>query len=274
MTVMPSDSHLARRASKSIIFVFFKYSTGRTPRSPTVAVRRAVGEGFCLPAANQSLSSAIQKSGSSWMAIANLSVIIMSFVADMILSPRVVKNSIVSVSGIVSAVVGAGVSSGASSKLISLKTGADMFKISSPFASGAGDSSPKSKSVGNGKSVMSSVVAFCADAAGASVADAICGTGTTAGVAGGCVIISVLKDDTGGGHVWCRARKNGPRNSRGRWSGNGAASGTGAGAGTESSVFSSAGAGAGDGFNRTKNAGNLILNSGALVRIIIAVVAI
>lgn len=273
MTVMPSDSHLARCASNSMMFVFFKYSTGRAPRSPTVAVRRAVGEDFCLPAANQSLSSAIQKSGSSWMAITNLSVIIISFVADIILSPRVVKNSIVSKSGVVSVDASGGVSSDGSSKLISVKTGADTFTKFSPGAPASGVVSPKSKSVGNGKSVMSSGVAD--GVAVAPPVGTISGTGTTAGAAGD--VISALNADTGGGHACPRARRNGPRNSRGRWSSNGGASGIGASVDVESAVLSSstgAGAGAGLAFNRAKNAGRGILNSGALVRTIIVVVAI
>lgn len=79
MTVMPSSRHCARRASKSIMFVCSKYSTGRTPRAADIDKTVSAGDGFCRPAANHVSLSAIQKSGSLCVAIASWSVITMPF---------------------------------------------------------------------------------------------------------------------------------------------------------------------------------------------------
>ena len=66
---MPLDSHAATRSSISKIFVWAKYSTGFNPVSVARCWMAVVGLGRCFSLANQSTSSAIQKSGSSCTAI-------------------------------------------------------------------------------------------------------------------------------------------------------------------------------------------------------------
>ena len=143
MTVIPSDAHCARRASKSNMFVWAKYSTGRTPRAAPAAKTASAGDGFCLPAANQFSLSAIQKSGSLCTAITSRSVNI---------SPFSTVNSVpfanrYSVIGLISSSIVADCCAGAvgasSSKFISEKTGANV---------GAPPNSGVSKSWGRGSS--------------------------------------------------------------------------------------------------------------------------
>ena len=76
---MPSDSHLARRASRSNMFVWARYKTGRRPCAVPTDKTVSAGDGFCLPDANHVSLSAIQKSGSLCVAIASRAVKITPF---------------------------------------------------------------------------------------------------------------------------------------------------------------------------------------------------
>ncbi len=195
ITTMPSDSHLARRVSISIMLVDFKYKTG-VKLSPAAIWAAATGDCFCWPAANQDSSSAIQKSGSSCVAMAWRSVIIILLSMRIILWPWARNSSAilgaVSVAGVGAsisksvnfgvAVIGAAGESGLLSNVMSENTGASENSV---------NSGSMSKSDGNGMSF----------------ADCITGTGSAAGV-GGVVMFVALKRDVWAGPICWRARIN------------------------------------------------------------------
>lgn len=195
------------------------------------------------------------------MAIANLSVISMSPSVATIFILWSCMYSVIDAFFV-------GVAAGASSKFISVKTGAS---ISAMFESMlvSSKSSPKSKSVGNGNALFSVVVFCCAVAADCVVGAIISAMADFASIAGGMFdAVSTLRvstDDICSRPVLLRARRYAARNSVGNPSGRGRAAGASSAAVGVSVVVVAAGA-------RCKNAGNGIVNSGAPVRTIIAVV--
>lgn len=266
MTRMPADVHSAILVSISNILRVARYSMGRRP-SVAAAASFAIGLGHDLPLANQVSSSAIQKSGSSCVAIIISSHMTKSS-RRMALRPCAVKNSITGqgVSDVVSGV--SGVAGVLSPNVISENVGT-VFSENPPVSKSSDGS--KSKSVGSGNSPAG---------AGAGVAGATAEVaGATAGVAGtgsdtaGFVVVEtwgVLNAVVGACRVCDRARKNAPCNSVGRCDGISYVSGfVFSGAGVSSFVF---GAGGGAYSLRTFS-GTLISNSGLPVRMMTAVVA-
>ena len=75
---IPIVSHFSRIVSRSIIFSAPRYNIGAIFLSSAIFVNRFIGDVICLPVANQNSSSQTQKSLSVCVAIACLSVIIMS----------------------------------------------------------------------------------------------------------------------------------------------------------------------------------------------------
>jgi len=75
MTVIPSDFHFEIMLSKSRMFVDAKYIAGVMLRSWAIAVTVFIGDGWLFPVANQLSSSGAQKSSSSCVMIACVSVI-------------------------------------------------------------------------------------------------------------------------------------------------------------------------------------------------------
>lgn len=162
-----------------------------------------------------------------------------------------------------------GVVAGASSKFISVNTGASISAIfESMFVSSK--SLPKSKSVGNGNALFSVVVFCCAVATECVVGAIISAMADFVSIAGGMFdAVSTLRvstDDICSRPALLRARRYAARNSIGSPSGRGRAAGASS-AAVGVSVVVAAAAGA-----RCKNAGNGIVNNGAPVRTIIAVV--
>ena len=150
---MPADSHSARRVSRSRIFVCPRYNTGCKFWAWAIFVSAVIGDSFCLPAANHVSMSAIQKSGSSCVAIAIVGVSMMlSWVSHFIPC-----DSMYLMTGFVLlsvAFVGCGVASsadvGVSSKFISENVGVSIGKSISPYMPMPSSSDGVSKSVGNG----------------------------------------------------------------------------------------------------------------------------
>lgn len=160
-----------------------------------------------------------------------------------------------------------GVVAGVSSKFISVNTGASISAIFESM-SVSSKSSPKSKSVGNGNAPLSD--SGCAGVAGCVVGAIISAMADFVSIAGGMFdAVSTLRvstDDICSRPALLRARKYAARNSIGNPSGRGRAAGASS-AVVGVSVVVAAAAGA-----RCKNAGNGIVNNGAPVRTIIAVV--
>lgn len=75
MTVIPSDSHFEIMLSKSRMFVDARYIAGVMLCSCAIAVTVFIGDGWLLPVANQLSSSGAQKSSSSCVMMACVSVI-------------------------------------------------------------------------------------------------------------------------------------------------------------------------------------------------------
>lgn len=148
----------------------------------------AVGLGRCLPLANQSASSAIQKSGSSCTAIILSLYIINSPSGRAPFNFFSIGDVAVSGASVCSwGCVGAGVSGSVAgaSNVMSVKLGNDGISVSAL--------SVKSKSVGNGKSSAVSIVPLLAWVVAAIV------TGAGAGACWGVVVIcDVSNADTGG----------------------------------------------------------------------------
>ena len=130
MTVMPSWRHCARRASRSKMFVWARYSTGRTPRAADSDKIASAGDGFCRPAANHVSLSAIQKSGSACVIIASVSVITIPF-SIVNFRPCWVRYSVIAVasSGVFDSAPGVGASKSRSWN-IGVKVGIDVSKLS------------------------------------------------------------------------------------------------------------------------------------------------
>ena len=217
------------------------------------AITAATGLGRCWPPANQSMSSAIQKSVSVWVAIRYSSQIINSP------SGRAVRPAAARRCNI-SSFFGRAVSSGAKIGAAGSSVGASKFivvKLGNGLSVAVALSSVLSKFSGRGKSAASAKV--------------LSASGALAG-AGVFVMCDVSNADTGGRIPPRRVRINAPRISSGIYCGSSMCSGSlccpfGAGAG------SGAGSGAGGANARTMNPGRGIVNSGFFVRIIIAVVA-
>lgn len=200
--------------------------------------------------------------------MASLSVISMSPSVAIIFISWSCMYSVIDAFGVGAVVVAVFV--GVSSKFISVNTGAAMSAMFES-RSVSSKSSPKSKSVGNGNAPLSDVaVSGCAGVAGCVVGAIISAMADFVSIAGGMFdAVSTLRvstDDICSRPALLRARKYAARNSIGNPSGRGRAAGASS-AAVGVSVVSGAAAGA-----RCKNAGNGIVNNGAPVRTIIAVV--
>ena len=190
ITVMPADSHSARRVSRSRIFVCPRYNTGCKFWAWAIFVSAVIGDGFCFPAANHVSMSAIQKSGSSCVAIAIVGVSMMlSWVShfipcdSMYLTTGFVLLSV--------AFVGCGVASladvGVSSKFISENVGVSIGKSISPYMPMPSSSDGVSKSVGNGSVPGGGVVVL-----GCVFATGIGWGGVAVGIVGAFVLLVVM----------------------------------------------------------------------------------
>lgn len=155
ITVMPSDCHCGINLSISIMFVCARYIAGIRSYLVAVFFTVMIGDGHTRPAANQLSVSTTQKSGSSWVMMACVSVMI-TFSSDrygLLCWFRYSINS--ELSFVYSLLFVSGVLSGVS-KLISVNVGMSFI---------SGDAI--SKSVGNGRpsngGVVSGVVTgvFC-----------------------------------------------------------------------------------------------------------------
>lgn len=199
--------------------------------------------------------------------MASLSVISMSPSVAIIFISWSCMYSVIDAFGVGAGAVGV---AGVSSKFISVNTGAAMSAMFES-RSASSKSSPKSKSVGNGNAPLSDVAGFdCVVVVGCIVGAIISAMADFVSIAGGMFdAVSTLRvstDDICSRPALLRARKYAARNSIGNPSGRGRSAGVSS-AGSGASVAAGAAAGA-----RFRNAGNGIVNSGAPVRTIIAVV--
>ena len=141
MIFIPIDSHFLHIVSISIMLSAPKYNIGVNPRSDAIVMACLTGESICLPVANQKSSSHTQKSSSVCVAIACLSVMMMSSMISNCF-PIVFRCSLI------------GFSVGMSSKVISENVGADIC-VKSGISKSLLSVGSMSKSVGSGISLIS-----------------------------------------------------------------------------------------------------------------------
>ena len=249
ITRTPADSHLVRTVSRSNIFVVPRYNTAVRSVDAVWDFNAAIGDGRVRPSANHVSSSAIQKSGSSCVAIAMVSVNIMS--PSIVNSMPASRNTfVIAVSDVASGAAGVGDASNVISEKVGM-VGIDVTGMESP----PNTSSPISKSVGIGKSsaAVSVVVPVVPDAA---------------------AMFNVLNVDVWGRPMPLRIRINAPCNSVGMLLGILYMSETGSGVVGFSGSGVGSGSGGGGGANaRCTHSGIGNVNKGFLLRIITYVVA-
>ena len=146
MIFIPIDSHFLHIVSISIMLSAPKYNIGVNPRSDAIVMACLTGESICLPVANQKSSSHTQKSSSVCVAIACLSVMMMSSMISNCF-PIVFRYSLIGFFCF-------GFSVGVSSKVISENVGADIC-VKSGISKSLLSVGSMSKSVGSGISLIS-----------------------------------------------------------------------------------------------------------------------
>lgn len=146
MIFIPIDSHFSHIVSMSIMLSVPRYKIGVSPRSAAIVDTSLIGESICLPVANQYSSSHTQKSGVLCVAIACLSVMIISSMISNFF-PIVFKCSMIGFSG-------SGAWVGVSSNVMSENVGIDIC-VKSGIPKSVSSDDAMSKSVGNGMSFSS-----------------------------------------------------------------------------------------------------------------------